>query len=187
MLNISLCNLGVDWSFESLLSHIKATCVSKDGSWALQATAAVHKYDLADILAASLETHWEVDKTTNSSFIAIVHERWHCRVHKEYHEVSWWNTLTCQWCALVTLSAGFVSVDGFSNKPLADPATRPPSNAKNQRNAWVSNYGQHLFFVFLLLHTSSLPIPSICGTLGKPQLLLRCWNVLRNHNSALRL
>lgn len=34
------------------------------------------------------------------------------------------NTQTCQWCALLTLSAGFASVDSFCNKRLANPAPK---------------------------------------------------------------
>lgn len=52
------------------------------------------------------------------------------------------NTLTCQWCALVTLSAGFVSVDGFSNKLLDDPA--PMLKTKGMKDeTLVSKNGQH--------------------------------------------
>lgn len=52
------------------------------------------------------------------------------------------NTLTCQWCALVTLSAGFVSVDGFSNKLLADPAPMLKTKVM-QDELLVSKKGQH--------------------------------------------
>lgn len=125
MMNISfgeqsVCNLWVDWSFDRLPNHVFVCRKMAAEPYKLQQLFTTTTFE--GILVASLYTHWKVDITTNSSFIAIVHERWHCRLHKEYHEVSWRNTLTCQWCALVTLSAGFVSVDGFSNKPLADPA-----------------------------------------------------------------
>ena len=69
------------------------------------------------------------------------------------------NTLTCQWCALVTLSAGFVSVDGFNNKLLADPA--PMLITKVMRDEMlVSKNGQHpggrhllfLFFFFFFFY-----------------------------------
>lgn len=46
--------------------------------------------------------------------------------------------------------------------------------------------GQHLFFL-LLLHTSSLPMLCMCGALGKLYLLVRCWNIFRNHNTAVSL
>lgn len=113
------------------------------------------------------------------SFIAIVHELWHYWLHKE----ELMNTLTCQWCALVI--AGFVSVDGFNNKLLADSAFMLKTKGMWDETFVSKNEKTTPFLfknVFLLLHTSRLPMPSICGTLGKLKFLVRCWNVFRNHD-----
>lgn len=90
-------------------------------------------------------------------FIAFVHELWQCRLHKGYHVVRFMNTLTCQWCALVTLSAGFVLVDGFSEEVVADPA--PVLKTKGMQDEMLkSKNGQHpgeqhlFFFIYYCTH-----------------------------------
>ena len=139
--------------------------------WRGPAAANVHSSDTLRLPPLTY-THLQSGQN-NQSFFFYCHCAWTLtlQVTQGVSCSELMNTLTCQWCALVTLSAGFVSVDGFSNKLLADPAPMLKTKGMQDETLVSKNGqhpgGQHLFF-FLLLHTSSLPMPSICGTLGKP-------------------
>lgn len=56
------------------------------------------------------------------------------------------NTPTCQWCALLTLSAGFASVDSFCNKRLTNPA--PKLKTKGMLECQSTNNTSTPFFFY---------------------------------------
>ncbi len=155
-------------------SPIKAPWVCMYKGDSLYVPAAVHMHtELISVFVVStvMITYIHTKKWTNQIFF-YCHCAWTLtlQVTQGVSCSELMNTLTCQWCALVTLSAGFVSVDGFSNKRLADPAPMLKTKVMQYEMLESKNGkhpgGQHL--IFLLLHTTSLPMPGICGTLGKP-------------------
>lgn len=118
-------------------------CICKyDSRWVLYGTVAVNLYRNPHRLSSTyVHTPRKGDKTTNFFYC---HCAWTLtlQVTQGVSCSELMNTLTCQWCALVTLSAGFVSVDGFSNKLLADPAPMLKTKVM-QYGMLVSKNGKH--------------------------------------------
>lgn len=99
-----------------------------------------------------------------------------------YTKRSWWTLWPASgvlWSLLVLYQLMALT----TNFLLIQPSCSKPKECE-MRHLCQRTKRQHLFFLifFLLLHTSRLPMPSICGTLGKLKFLVRCWNVFRNHD-----
>lgn len=79
-------------------------------------------------------------------FIAIVHET--LQVTQEVSCSEWTNTLTCQWCALVTLKAGFL--------PMNDCLLIKTKKCKRRHELKSRQHPGGQQPLFLLLHTSTV-------------------------------